>query len=94
MIDQPASMERLTTLESRVAHLRELMDERDRTTSMRITDLIAHNRVQDMEAEKLADRLGKKIEDIQATLWSGLKWLGGTLILTLLSVVLKTLGLL
>ncbi len=93
MTEQAASTERLTTLEARVAHIRELMDERDKGVSTRIAELIAHNRLQDQEQEKLIERLGVKIEEIQATLWSGLKWLGGLLATTLLSVVLKTLGL-
>jgi hypothetical protein len=59
----------------------------------RITELNAHNRVQDMAAERLADQQGKEIEKLRETAWSFLKWLGGTLFAVLLSVILKTLGL-
>jgi F0F1-type ATP synthase delta subunit len=93
MTEPVASTERLTTLEARVAHIRELMDERDRGFTTRIAELISHNRLQDQEQEKLIERLSDKIEEIQAILWNALKWLGGLLATTLLSVALKTLGL-
>jgi uncharacterized coiled-coil protein SlyX len=81
--EQPHSAtDRITALEVTVAHMRE-----------RIGELVAHNRVQDMEAEKQADRLGKEIEKLTEQAWSFLKWLGGTLFAVLCSVILKTLGL-
>ena len=85
--------DRIIALEAGLAHLREAMSWRHETTSQRIAELIAHNKVQDTEAEKLATKLGREIEKIEETLWSGLKWLGGALVTTLLSVVLKALGL-
>lgn len=69
-------------LEVSLAHMRE-----------RMAELIAHNKVQDMEAERQADRLGKEIEKLKETAWSFIKWLGGTLFAVLSSVILKTLGL-
>jgi hypothetical protein len=96
MTDTPQSsnqMDRIAALEAGLAHLRELVAWRHETTSQRISELIAHNRFQDTEAEKLATKLGREIEKIEETLWSGLKWLGAALITTLLSVVLKALGL-
>jgi uncharacterized coiled-coil protein SlyX len=77
-----APTDRLTALEVSLAHMRE-----------RITELSSHNRVQDMAAERLADQMGKEIEKLRETAWSFLKWLGGTLFAVLLSVILKTLGL-
>jgi hypothetical protein len=77
-----APTDRLTALEVSLTHMRERMGE-----------LHAHNRLQDMEAEKQADRLGKEIEKLRETAWSFIKWLGGTLFAVLSSVILKTLGL-
>jgi hypothetical protein len=74
--------DRITALEVSLAHMRERMGE-----------LHAHNRIQDMEAERQADRLGKEIEKLKETAWSFIKWLGGTLFAVLSSVILKTLGL-
>lgn len=74
--------DRITALEVSHAHMRE-----------RIAELTAHNRLQDMEAEKEADRLGREIEKLRETQWAFLKWLGGTLFAVLSSVILKTLGL-
>jgi hypothetical protein len=85
--------DRITALEGGLAHLRELINLRHETTSQRIAELIAHSRLQDIEAEKRATKLGEEIEKIEETLWSGLKWLGAALVTTLLSVALKALGL-
>jgi uncharacterized coiled-coil protein SlyX len=74
--------DRITALEVTMAHMRE-----------RMAELHAHNKLQDMEAEKQADRLGKEIEKLKETAWSFIKWLGGTLFAVLSSVILKTLGL-
>ena len=93
MTDDTALTERLITVEAAIAHMRELASIREQVTAQRIETLVAHNRFQDQEQEKLAERLGKKIDEIQATLWSGLRWLGALFGTTLLSVVLKTLGL-
>jgi hypothetical protein len=93
MTDETALTERLITLEAAVAHMREMALVRESMTTQAIADLKMHNSLQDQEQQKLADRLGRKIEEIQATLWSCLRWLGGLLATTLLSVVLKTLGL-
>lgn len=82
--EQPhrALTERIAALEAAMTHMRES-----------IADLKAHNRVQDLEMEKLSDRAGKEIEKLRETQWSFLKWLGGTLFAVLSSVILKTLGL-
>jgi len=81
--EQPHSVtDRITALEVSLAHMRE-----------RIGELVAHNRVQDMEAEKQSDRTAKEIEKLRETAWSFIKWLGGTLFAVLSSVILKTLGL-
>jgi hypothetical protein len=96
MTDEPlphAPTDRLTALETGMAHIREVAAIRERQLSDRIAELAAHNHVQDMEAEKQADRLGKEIEKLRETAWSFIKWLGGTLFAVLSSVVLKTLGL-
>jgi hypothetical protein len=88
-----ALTEKLLTLEAAMAHMRELALVREQMNTKEIEELKGHNRIQDQEAKELAKTLGEKIEQIHATLWSGLKWLGGLLATTLLSVVLKTLGL-
>jgi len=82
--EQPprAQTDRITALEVSYGHLREA-----------IAELKAENKVQNMEAEKLADRLGREIEKLRETAWSFIKWLGGTLFAVLSSVILKTLGL-
>jgi len=76
-----------------MAHIREIIVLRDQAMMDRIAELIAHNRLQDLDQEKLAEALSSKIDAIHQTLWSGLTWLGGALATALLSIALKTLGL-
>ena len=89
----PSPTDRIATLEANIRHIRELMDERDRMTSMRMAELIAQNRVQDQELEKLADAFGKAISKLTDMVWSFLKWLGGGLLGLLAAIILKKLGL-
>lgn len=91
--DQPPERDRLTALETGTAHLRELMDIRHQQNSERFSELAERNRVQDLELARLVKQLGDQIDGIKDQLWRGLKWLGGLLCATVLSVVLKALGL-
>lgn len=89
----PNRTDRLATLEATHRHMRELMDERDRAVWKKLAELSELNRVQDIEAEKLADTFGKEIAKLREMVWSFLKWLGGALFAVLLSIILKKLGL-
>jgi len=89
----PNRTDRLATLEARVAHTRELMDERDRAYWKRMGELSDHNRLQDQEAEKLAQTFASELGKLREMVWSFLKWLGGALFAVLLSIILKKLGL-
>lgn len=93
MSEPRALTERISSLETGLAHMAELAREREARNGERFRELLERNRVQDLEAEKLAEKLGAEIKELQATLWSGLKWLGGLLAVTLLSIVLNKLGL-
>jgi uncharacterized coiled-coil protein SlyX len=83
--EQPlrSQTDRITALEVSLAHMRE-----------RIAELHTHNKVQDMEAEKRADRLGREVEKLTARQWSFITWLSVALFTTLSSIALKALGLL
>lgn len=90
---EPPERERLMAVETGIAHLRELMDIRHQQSSERFGELAERNRVQDQEQARLVKQLGEEIEEIKGELWRGLKWFGGLLCATILSVVLKALGL-
>lgn len=77
-----------------VGHLREILDIRLQQVWAKFAELGEHNRSQDLEQEKLAKTLSEEIKAIRELMWSALKWLGGLLGATLLSVTLKQLGLL
>lgn len=83
-----------TAWETGVAHLRELMEIKDQQRSKELAELWERNRWQDQEQARLAKELTDEIKAIRELLWSGLKWLGGLTGGTLLSVMLKQLGLL
>lgn len=75
-------------------HLREIMDIQHRQTTEKFAELDRRNRVQDKEMEALGKALSAKIEAMKDALWSFLKWAGGLISVTILSVTLKWFGLL
>ena len=89
----PNQTDRLATLEAKVSHIRELMEERDRAAWKKLGELSDHNRVQDMETEKLGITFASELSKLREMVWSFLKWLGGALFAVLLSIILKKLNL-
>lgn len=85
--------DRLTALETTIAHQRELMDIRHQQSCERFLELAERNRVQDQEHMMLVKELRAEFTGIKEGLWRFLKWLGGLLSATILSVVLKWFGL-
>lgn len=85
--------ERLTALETGLHHFQQISEMQDRQIREAFERVRARNDKQDSNLETLEERLILKIEAIYGLLWSGMKWGGGLLAVTLLSVVLKALNL-
>lgn len=75
-------------------HLREIVDIRHQAIMEKFRELDERNRVQDKEMETLGRHLGAEIQKMKDTLWQFLKWAGGLISATILSVTLKWFGLL
>lgn len=84
---------RLTAVEHRLNHFREIAEIRHSHVWQRLDDLNTHNNSQDANLEVMEEKLLSKIEQIHGLLWSGMKWLGALFATTLLGVVLKASGL-
>lgn len=92
--EQPhrALTERIAALEAAMTHMKDIQAYRERMQEDRFDRLDAHNRAQDVEAEKFATETKDSVRAINKLLWSGMSWLvcatGGLL----LAAALKLLG--
>jgi hypothetical protein len=85
--------DRLTALETTIGNQRELMDIRHQQSCERFLELAERNRIQDQEHTSLVKELRAEFTGIKEGVWRFLKWFGGLLFVTALSVVLKAYGL-
>lgn len=87
-----SATDRLTALEAGMEHMRQTLAYREQMLQERIDRLDAHNRAQDVEAEKFATETKESVKGIYKLIWSGMSWLvcatGGLL----LAAALKLLG--
>lgn len=92
--EQPhrALTERIAALEAAMTHMKDIQAYRERMQEDRFDRLDAHNRAQDVEAEKFATETKESVKGIYKLIWSGMSWLvcatGGLL----LAAALKLLG--
>ena len=92
-LDDGITERRLTAAETGLRHFQEIFEIRRTQFEAAIAMLTEHNRKQDRDLETMEERLQHKIGEIYALLWSGMKWGGGLLASTLLTIVLKALQL-
>lgn len=85
--------ERLTVMEDGLRHSREISQMRDQAIREAFKRIETRNEKQDRNLEALEERLLLKIEKIFSLLWSGIRWGGSVLAVTLLTMVLKALNL-
>lgn len=86
--------ERLMVLETGLRHFQHICDMRHDQTQEAFARLDSRNDRQDSDLEVLEEKLLGKIEVIYTLLWSGMKWGGGLVAATLLTVLLKASNLL
>lgn len=91
--DDGAMRERLTAMEDGLRHFREICEMRDDRIREAFERVKGRNDKQDAEMDILEERLLVKIEGIYGLLWSIMRWGGGLIAATLLSVILKALNL-
>lgn len=84
---------RLTVVEEGLKHSRELQQLQNTQTATKLGEHSARISQTANDLEVLEEKLLTKIEGVRELLWSGMKWLGAMLALTLLTIVLKALGL-
>lgn len=85
--------DRLTALEIQVKHLGDLMRIQERLFAEKTTELTAHNKVQDLEAERRSERWERELEKLTAKQWNFITWASVALFNALLLIVLKGLRL-
>jgi hypothetical protein len=98
MTDTPARDEanhgaRLTALETGLRHFQDICDLRNQQVRDTFVILQQQNERQDRERQEMEKRLQDQLEELNALLWSGMKWLGSFLGVTLCTIVLKALRL-
>ncbi|HET8727597.1 MAG TPA: hypothetical protein VFO41_08825 [Alphaproteobacteria bacterium] len=92
-LDDGTTERRLTEVATGLRHFREIYEIRDRQVRDAIAELQERNQRQDSAIEVMEEKLLGKIEKIYELLWSGMKWLGTLLAMTLLAIILKALNL-
>lgn len=94
MQDDGALRERLTVLETGLQHFQAICDMRNDLTREAFLRMDHRNNKHEMDLEVLEESLLAKIEAIYTLLWSAMRWGGGLIAATLLSVILKASNLL
>ena len=84
---------RLTAMETGLRHFQEIFDIRNQQTKETFTGLQERNERQDRDLKALETTLLAKIAEIHGLIWSAVKWASSFLVVTLFTIILKTLHL-